>query len=596
MSQLELAPIGNCAVASLLDERARHVWFCFPRLDGEPIFNSLVNGKNPDSGFMDIEMEELASSTRSYLRNTAILTTILRSEAGEELRVIDFAPRFARFGRSFRPPMIVRRIEPVRGQPRIAIRIRPTFDYGTTKPQTSIGSNHVRFSSSGNVIRVTGDLGPSYYLNESPFLLDRPVSLFLGADEPINEEPDGLCKRFLHETQTYWSDWTRALAIPFEWQDAVIRAALALKLCSYEETGAIVAALTTSLPEAPDSARNWDYRYCWLRDSYFTVNALNRLGATHTMEYFVRFLMDTVVSHRAADLKPLYRISMHGDLAEWKAEALAGFLGMGPVRVGNAAASQRQNDCFGSIVLSAAQLFWDARVASPGTAELYRRLKPIGDAALEMALQPDAGVWEYRTRNGIHTYSAAMCWAAAHRLGLIAHRVGKGQDAAHWNARANALKEEILKRAVTDEGWLSGTLDGKVADASVLLLPQIGVIGATDECFQKTLAITEERLLRNGFVLRYNEADDFGLPSTAFLICTNWYIDALAEIGRRDEAREIFQNLLKRRNSAGLLSEDVDPSTGELWGNFPQTYSQVGTILSAHRLSHTWEQGLWHAS
>lgn len=596
MPQLQLAPIGNCAVASLIDARARHVWFCFPRLDGDPIFNSLLNNDDSANGFMDVCVEGFESSSRSYIRNTAILETMLRTQAGEELRVIDFAPRFERYGRSFRPPMIVRRIEPVSGRPRICVRIRPTFDYGASKPEISIGSNHVRFIGNRDVIRVTGDLGPSYYLNQSEFLLDRPISLFIGSDESINEEPDGLSKRFLHETQSYWSDWTRALAIPFEWQDAVIRAALALKLCSYEETGAIVAALTTSLPEAPDTPRTWDYRYCWLRDSYFTVNALNRLGATHTMEYFVRFLMDAVVSQRAKDLNPLYAISMRGDLKEWKAEALAGFRGMGPVRIGNAAATQRQNDCFGSIVLSAAQLFWDARVASPGNSDLYQRLKPIGDAALECALVPDAGVWEYRTRNGVHTYSAAMCWAAAHRLGLIAQHIGETHDAARWRERADGLKKVILQRAVTREGWLSGTLDGEVADASVLLLPQIGVLPATCETMMKTLAITEERLLKNGFVLRYNEADDFGLPATAFLVCTNWYIDALALAGRHDEARELFENLLQRRNAAGLFSEDIDPQSGELWGNFPQTYSQVGTILSAHRLSRTWEQGLWHAS
>lgn len=596
MPQLELAPIGNCAIASLIDAQARHVWFCFPRLDGDPLFNALVNGKDPESGFMDIVVEGFCESSRSYIHNSPILETILKTSSGEALRVIDFAPRFERYGRSFRPPMLVRRIEPITGRPRITLRIRPTFDYGATKPTITFGSNHVRYSGSRDVLRVTADIGPSYYLNEAGFLLDRPISLFIGADENINEEPDGLSKRFLHETQSYWSDWARALAIPFEWQDAVIRAAMALKLCSYEETGAIVAALTTSLPEAPNTARNWDYRYCWLRDSYFTVNALNRLGATHTMEYFVRFLLDAVVSQKAKDLNPLYVISMRGDLTEWKAEALAGFQGMGPVRIGNAAASQEQNDCFGSIVLSAAQLFWDERVATPGNADLYQRLKPLGDAALKKALAPDSGVWEYRTRNGIHTYSAAMCWAAAHRLGLIAARIGEDADAVHWKERADALKSEILKRAVTRDGWISGALGEDVADASVLLLPQIGLVSATCEAFQKTLSVTEDKLLQNGFVLRYNEADDFGLPATAFLVCTNWYIDALALAGKRDHARELFENLLTRRNAAGLFSEDIDPKNNELWGNFPQTYSQVGTILTAHRLSRTWEQGLWHAS
>jgi GH15 family glucan-1,4-alpha-glucosidase len=595
MAQLDLAPVGNCAVAGLIDGRGRYVWFCFPRLDGDPIFNALVNGDDPDSGFMDVVVDGYRSAHQSYVRNTAVLETILTTESDEQLRIFDFAPRFANFGRHFRPPMIVRRIEPVKGRPRIAVRLRPSFGYGTSKPQISIGSNHARFIGSHDVLRVTSDIGPSYILDESRFLLDHPINIFIGSDETVPEEPDGLAKRFLHETLSYWVDWVRQLAIPFEWQKAVIRAAIALKLCSYEETGAIVAALTTSIPEAPNSARNWDYRYCWLRDSYFTVNALNRLGVTRTMEHFVRFLLDTVVNEQDSELRPLYPITTLAELDEHSSRVLLGYRGMGPVRIGNAAAKQRQNDVYGSVVLSAAQVFWDSRVVTPGGNDLYQRLRPLGDMALDKALVPDSGVWEYRNRSGVHTYSAAMCWAAAHRLAMIAQRIGESGDAVKWATKARALQQEILRRCVTPGGWISGMFDAEIADASVLLLPQIGLLAASDERFARTLEMVEQKLLRNGFVLRYNEADDFGLPETAFLVCTNWYIDALASVDRQKEARELFENLLKHRNAASLLSEDVNPATGELWGNFPQTYSQVGVILSAHRLSRTWEQGLWHA-
>ena len=572
------------------------MWFCFPALNGDPVFNALVNGKDPENGFMDIVLEGLKSTEQSYIRNTAILQTTHRTEHGEELRILDFAPRFGQFGRHFRPPIIVRRIEPTIGRPRIAIRLRPTFDNGATNPQHSFGSNHVRYVGSKSVLRVTADIGPSYILNESQFLLDRPINFFIGSDEGVLEEPDGLAKRFLHETERYWTGWTRQLAIPFEWQEVVIRAAITLKLCSYEETGAIVAALTTSIPEAPNTSRNWDYRFCWLRDSYFTVNALNRLGATQTMEHYVRFLLDTVLNESAGDLRPLYPIIAGNDTREYEAAALAGFIGMPPVRVGNAAVTQRQNDVYGSIILSAAQLFWDERVRSVGNTDLYHRLCPLGEAALMNALTPDAGVWEYRNRSGKNTYSAAMCWAAVHRLALIAQRVGEKKDAARWNEKARNLQQEILAHAITADRWISGSLTAEVADASTLLLPQIGIVSATDNCFLKTLEVAEEKLLKNGFVLRYNEADDFGVPETAFLVCTFWYIDALVAVGRQDEARKLFVNVLSRRNAAGLLSEDIHPNTGELWGNYPQTYSLVGLILSAHRLSQTWEQGLWHAS
>jgi GH15 family glucan-1,4-alpha-glucosidase len=596
MAQLDLSPIGNCAVSSLIDTHGVHKWFCFPRLDGDPVFNALVNGDDPETGFMDILVENLATTNQSYIRNTAILETIYETKNGETFRVIDFAPRFRLFERNFRPPGIVRRIEPIVGQPRITVRIRPTFDYGKTKPRVSIGSNHLRFIGDDRILRVTSDLGPSFIQDEAAFLLDKPVNLFVGTDESLSQNPDSLAKNFLHETTNYWQEWSRKLAIPFEWQKAVIRAAITLKLCSYEETGAIVAALTTSIPEAPNTARNWDYRYCWLRDAYFTVNALNQLGVTRTMEHFVRFLVNTVLNEKAADLNPLYPIVTSTDLIENNATALAGFHGMGPVRVGNAAATQKQTDVFGSVILSAAQLFWDERVNLTGGLDLYKRLKPVGEAALAVALEPDSGVWEFRGRTRVHTYSVAMCWAAAHRMGLIAQRVGEDKEAAGWKAKAAKLRNVILEKAITKDGWISGAFGEEMVDASSLLLPQLGLIDAKDDRFLRTLAVVEKRLLRNGFLLRYDEPDDFGLPETSFIICTFWYIDSLAAVGRVDEARALYENLLSRRNAAGLLSEDLHPQTGDLWGNFPQAYSLVGLILSAYRLSRTWEQGLWHAS
>jgi GH15 family glucan-1,4-alpha-glucosidase len=269
---------------------------------------------------------------------------------------------------------------------------------------------------------------------------------------------------------------------------------------------------------------------------------------------------------------------------------------MGPVRVGNAASTQKQTDVYGSVILSAAQLFWDERVSFAGGLDLYKRLKPVGEAALAAALQPDSGVWEFRGRTRVHTYSVAMCWAAAHRMGLIAQRVGEDKDATDWKAKAAKLRDTILAKSITKDGWISGAFGEEMVDASSLLLPQLGLIDAKDERFLKTLDIIEKRLLRNGFLLRYDEPDDFGLPETSFIICTFWYIDSLAAVGRQEEARALYENLLSRRNAAGLLSEDLHPQTGDLWGNFPQAYSLVGLILSAYRLSRTWEQGLWHAS
>lgn len=596
MSSLDIAPVGNCAIASLVDRNGRHVWSCFPRLDGDPAFHALMDGMEPDHGFMDVALRDQAETAQAYLANTAILETVLSDSRGGRIRMLDFAPRFRLYGRNFRPRTLVRRIEPLSGRPRIAIRVRPSFGYGERRPKPKLGSNHMRWTDGDDALRLTTDAPVAYVAGETEFALDRPLSFFFGADEPLSDNPETLSASFLDQTRVYWQDWVRSLNIPFDWQDAVIRAAITLKLCSYEDTGAIVAALTTSIPEAAGTQRNWDYRFCWLRDAFFTVSALNRLNATRTMEGFVRFVVDAVERDMEGPVAPLFAIAPGADLTERHAEALAGYRGMGPVRVGNAAATQIQNDGYGSIVLSAAQLFYDRRLP-PGDDGLYKLLSAVGRRAERDALTPDAGLWEYRGRARAHSYTAGMSWAAMHRLGLIARHRGRRGEGDDWLARAEDLRGEVLRRAIVPgEGWISGALDMAVADASSLVLPEIGLLPASHEAFIKTIKVVERRLMRNGFLLRYDEADDFGAPDNAFLLCTFWYIDALAATGRKDEARELFENILARRNHVGLLSEDVDPRTGELWGNFPQTYSQVGLILCAMRLSRSWEEGLWRAS
>lgn len=599
MTSLDLGVVGNCSIASLVDRNGRHVWHGLQRLDGDPVFNALLGGKDPQSGFMDVVVAGGKEGRQRYLHNTAILETTVEGESGA-VRMIDFAPRFRRFGRMFHPPMLVRRLEPTTGRPRVTVRMRPTFDYGARKAQVTSGSNHVRFFSDTAVLRLTTDASITKILHESEFSLDQPLTLIIGADESVPEGPDGLGRSFLAETESYWHTWVRDLNTPFDWQQAVIRAAITLKLCSYEDTGAVVAALTTSVPEAPNTPRTWDYRFTWLRDAFFTVSALNRLSATRTMERYVRFIVDVVEAGSSRGevdaIPPLFPVAPGTDTTERQVDSLPGYRGFGPVRVGNAAAVQRQNDTYGSMVLTSAQMFWDERLPRQGDLELYRQLCVVGNEAHRVALTPDAGLWEYRKREEVHTFSAAMCWAAQHRLGLIAKRVGVDSESREWLAQSGVLRQEVLQRGTTQGGWLSGVLDRDMLDASSLVLPEIGLLGSDDPRFHATIEVAGKRLMKNGFMMRYREADDFGKPSNAFLLCTFWYIDALASVGRRSEALELFNNLLARRNHVGLLSEDIDPRTGELWGNFPQTYSQVGLILSAMRLSRSWEEGLWHAS
>jgi GH15 family glucan-1,4-alpha-glucosidase len=397
-------------------------------------------------------------------------------------------------------------------------------------------------------------------------------------------------REFVEKTDNYWREWCRYLSLPFEWQDAVIRAAITLKLSSFEESGAMIAAPTTSIPEAPDSGRNWDYRYCWLRDSYFVVHALNALGVTRTMEGYLDYIVNIVAASEDGYLQPVLGIAQDKYPDEAVVDSLIGYRAMGPVRTGNDAYKQVQNDGYGSVVLACAQMFFDQRLSGRGDAALFQRLEKLGRQAVRRWRQPDSGLWEYRGKEDVHTYSSVMCWAACDRLAKIANQLEIPKRAAYWSSKAGLVREEILKRAWSSQlNSFVATFGGNTVDAALLLLPQLGFIAADDPRYAATVARIEQELRRGPYLFRYAVADDLGIPQTAFNACTFWYIDALAALGRREEARELFENMLAARNPMGLLSEDIDPETGELWGNFPQTYSMVGLIHSAMKLSKSWE-------
>jgi GH15 family glucan-1,4-alpha-glucosidase len=371
---LNLGVIGNSHVAALIDRCARIVWYCLPRLDGDPVFCSLLGGGEAEGGFVDIAMDGLQPMQQEYLPNSAILVTTVQDGQGGQLRVTDFAPRFKQYDRIFRPAMLIRRIEPVRGSCRVRLRVRPRFDYGRVQPTRTLGSNHIRFVSTDATLRLTTDAPVSYVETETAFVLSRPVTLIFGPDETLADSIQRVAREFHERTLDYWIDWVRYLSVPFEWQDVVIRAAITLKLCAFEESGAVVAALTTSIPEASGTARNWDYRFCWLRDAYFGVHALNRLGATRTMEDFLGYI--TSIAAREADgrLAPVYGILPESSLEEREIAGLPGYRGHGPVRVGNRAAEQRQNDGYGSVILAAAQMFFDRRLPRQGDMALFELL------------------------------------------------------------------------------------------------------------------------------------------------------------------------------------------------------------------------------
>ena len=591
MTDLDLGVVGNCSIGALIDYRGRIVWCCLPRFDGDPVFNALLAGPEASDheGAFVIDLADVKETEQEYEPNTAVLKTRLHSSSGS-IEIADCVPRFYWRGRKFRPQSIVRRVTPISGHPHIRVRIRPAFEFGSVSPAITHGSNHIRFVGPEFTVRLTTDAPIDYVLNETSFNLHRPVSFILGPDETLSDGVRETARHFEERTVDYWRSWSRRLALPFEWQDAVIRAAITLKLCTYEPTGAIVAALTTSIPEAPNSGRNWDYRYCWLRDAFFVVRALNSLGAVATMENYFGWLMNVVAAAGDNHLQPVLGVGLEQALTERVTDSLAGYRGMGPVRIGNQAHEHFQHDVYGNVILGAAQAFFDTRLLmSPGL-EDFEGLEVAGDQAFRLHDQPDAGMWELRSRSSVHTSSSLMCWAACDRLANIAAHLGKSDRADYWRRRADQISATILREAWSEKRKsFVNNFGGSDLDASVLLMVEVGFIDPLDPRFVSTVEQLENVLARGPHMMRYEAADDFGLPKTAFNICAFWRLDALAKTGRTDEAREIFEALLAARNHLGLLSEDTDPDTGELWGNFPQTYSMVGIINGAMRLSRKWE-------
>jgi GH15 family glucan-1,4-alpha-glucosidase len=587
---LDLALIGNCSWGGLVDRLGRLVWACLPRFDSDPLFPALLRDAPDGDGSFAVELLGCTTSEQRYDGHTPVLVTTLRDGTGNAIELRDFAPRFANHGRTFRPTMMIRRVRPVAGEPRVRVTVRPRFGYGAHAAATTRGSNHLRFVTPDLTLRLTTNAPITYVANATSFVLEQPLDLILGPDESLAGSISATAREFDERTCEHWLAWARALSIPFEWQAAVIRAAIALELCHFEETGAIVAALTTSIPEAPGTTRNWDYRYCWLRDAHFVIQALNRLGATRTMESFLSYI-ENLAMREPRDLQPVYGIAREETLSERIEPALPGFLGMGPVRVGNQAYVQPQHDVYGSLVLATTHSFFDERLAHRGGRRLFGLLERYGALAFERWDRPDAGLWELRTRAEVHTFSGAMCWAACDRLARIALRLGLAERAAHWRGLAERIRGELLRRAWCESRkCFAATLGGEHVDASLLLFHELGIVAPDDPRFLGTLAAIEQDLRRGPHLLRYAVADDFGAPTTSFNVCTFWYIAALAATGRREEARELFGNMLALRNRAGLLSEDVDPATGALWGNFPQTYSMVGLIHCATRLSKSWDE------
>jgi len=466
----------------------------------------------------------------------------------------------------------------------------PHLGWTRRRPEVTRGENHVGFGGFAEPLRLTSDV-PVSYLHGQPFALTERRHLALTWGAPPVEDGEALpamCLRFLDATVRYWHKWVKHCNIPPHYQEEVIRSALALKLHCFEDTGAIVAALTTTIPESPGSGRTWDYRYCWLRDAYYVLAALRLLGHFEEREKFTQYLLDIVGRTPALDLAPLYRIDGGVDLDERMLADWPGYEGGRPVRVGNGAATHRQNDVFGELVLALAPVFLDDRFREERSPHALKLVEGLARKAVEVAGQPDAGIWEYRTEWQPQTFSSLMCWAAADRMALVADR-HKLPVVGEFRQAASRIREEILARAWNGKALVS-TYGGGDLDAAMLQAVTLRFLPAAEPRLHKTVDAIAGGLGRNGWLFRYHNDDGFGRPEVAFVICTFWLVEALAQLGRTTEARALMEQVRGAMSPLGLVAEDFDPATRRMWGNFPQAYSHVGLIHAAFAASPRWSE------
>ncbi|MFP4092738.1 MAG: glycoside hydrolase family 15 protein [Cyclobacteriaceae bacterium] len=574
--------IGNCAFLALIHKNTNVNWLCWPRFDSSFVFGSLLDDEKGGE-FSILPCADNFSSHQYYIQNTNVLCTEIEYDEGK-YRVTDFAPRFFQYERYFKPLMLVRKIEPLSDTPRIKVKCEPVGEYGSMKPSMNQASNHLKFLGLDSEIRMTTDISLTYILEEKYFVLNDTRYIVLTYGTPLEAPIQSTAESFLQKTVSYWQHWVKSTSISDFYQKEVIRSALVLKIHQYEDTGGIIASTTAALPEAPGSGRNWDYRFCWLRDTYYTLTAFNHIGHFEELERYFYYIANISASQDKR-LQPLYSVSGGKDLVE-RIMDLKGYLGNQPVRIGNQAYEHIQNDVYGQVLLSLLPLYIDQRFNNDERAGSQSLVYDVLDRIEEVMYEPDAGLWEFRDLSQYHCYTYLFHWAGSSAALKIARHLGdKNLEQKALRLRQSAV-DKIEECYDAERGVYTQAVGTKNLDASTLQLIMMNYLDVNTEHARKHLMALENELKsKDGLFYRYLHIDDFGMPETTFLICAFWYVEALACVGRVDEAVQTFENIMGYSNHLGLFSEDVDATTGSQWGNFPQAYSHVGLVNAAYRIA-----------
>jgi GH15 family glucan-1,4-alpha-glucosidase len=595
----EYAFLSNCHTGALIAPDGAVDWLCVPAFDSPSIFGSLLDRQ---AGLFRLGPYGITHPTaRVYEPGTNVLETTWKTPTGWIVvrDALTMGPTHGvdEITPHTRPPadddgehMLVRTVECVEGNVEVELVCEAVFDYGRTPAEwTLTGDGAADATGAGQTVRLRTDLalGIEGERVRARHVLepgDRAYCALSWAEALAAPETVDDATARLDTTVRFWRTWLGRARIPdHRWRDPVQRSALAIKGLTYMPTGATVAALTTSLPETPGGERNWDYRYTWMRDATFTLQALHWLNLDWEADEFMQFVAD-VEPTEDGSLQIMYGIDGRRDLTESTRDDLSGYAGARPVRIGNGAFDQRQNDVFGAVLDS-------ILLHTRRSERLPRRLWPIVETQAELASnvwrEPDQGIWEARGAPKHYVSSKLMCWVALDRAAALGEIAGEPGRAVEWRDTAEQIKADILEHGVTAEGVLRQHYDTDALDASVLLAANFDFLPGDDERLRATVKAIAEQLTENGFVLRYrtDETDD-GLSGKegTFLICSFWLVSALAIVGELQQARDLMEKLLRIASPLGLYAEEFDADTGRHLGNFPQAFSHLALMEAAARI------------
>ena len=582
MNNLNYGVIGNCRSAALVSDKGSIDWCCLPDFDSPSVFARLID--NEKGGFFSIIVDDKYTIKQKYLIWTNVLITEFKSDQGT-FEIIDFMPRYKLIDDDyFAPAEIYRYIKYISGTPAFKVRYCPAFNYAREEVSNVTEDNYIRTYSRvtpTDCIYLYSSLNFNDILDSNEIVLTQHQFLLLSYNQKLIDIDIKRVYLEFQRTKVYWLNWTNRSKKYKKYNEEIIRSLLVLKIMSYQPTGAVLAALTTSIPETIGDVRNWDYRFCWLRDASMSLETLIKMGHFYSAQRFLDYLK-RILKSKNDSFQIMYGIRGERDLSETELSHLSGYENSKPVRIGNAAYSQRQNDVFGYLLNIIHQYYEHFPGTLDELEDIWEIVRNISRTISTHWEKPDKGIWEIRADEKHYVFSKVMSWVAMDKAAKIASALNKSYYAETWRGIANDIKEDVLKN-----GWnedlqsFTQTYSNSELDASLLLMAEYGFISADDIRYKRTVIAVKNALFYEGLVYRYKTPDDFGKPMSSFTICTFWLVQALFRIGMKEDAKNIFENLLTYGNHLGLFSEDIHFSSKRLLGNFPQAYSHLALINTA---------------